>query len=83
MAKTGQVKVYVKSGQLEWVGVATGPLDAVKKALCKGNGKTLDGYYFYIDERGFRTNDAEFKVPINKGLKAAGYVYDDPACADD
>ena len=76
-------KVYVKSGELEWVGTAADALNAVIKALVKGNDKVLDSDYFYIDERGFRTEDAKWKVPINKGLKAAGYVFDDPASAED
>lgn len=76
-------KVYVKSGEIEWVGFATGPLDACKKALKVGSNKTLDGYFFYIDERGFRTDTAEFRVPINEGLAYAGYIYDNPDDADD
>lgn len=77
-------KVYVTSGELQWCGIATGCLDAIKKALEKfGSGKTLDSDYFYVDERGFRTEDAAMKVTVEEGLKAAGYVYDDPTDAGD
>lgn len=77
------MKVYVTSGELTWCGIASGPLDAIKKALEIASGKTLDTDYFFIDQRGFRTEDAEFKVPISRGLKHAGWVYDDPSSADD
>ena len=78
-------KIYVLSGELAWVGEATGPLDAIKRALEKeGNGsKVLDSTYFFLSERGFREMNAEWLVPISKGLKAAGYVYDDPDVSDD
>ena len=77
-------KVYVKSGQLEWVGLASGPLDAVKKALAACGTKTLDSSYFFIDERGFRDfDDAEYRVPVGKGLRAAGYVFDEADDVDD
>lgn len=78
-------KVYVKSDQLEWVGMATGALDAVKRALDgEGSNKALDGYFFYIDERGFRSGrDAEYAVPIDIGLEEAGYKFDNPDEADD
>jgi len=69
-------KVYVKSGDLEWVGVATGPLDAIQRAL-KGGNKKLDGYFFFVDERGFRESNALWKVPIADGLSYAGYEFDD------
>jgi len=81
--KGGDKKVYVTSGELQWVGLVSGPLDACQKALSKGNDKKLDGYFFYIDERGFRTDNAEFKVPVEEGLSHAGYVFDDPDDADD
>jgi hypothetical protein len=71
-------KVYVCSGELRWVGMAEGPLDACKRAL-KGFGGTLDSSYFFIDERGYRDlATASHKVPVSKALKAAGYVYEDP-----
>ena len=78
-------KVYVTSGELLWCGIATGCLDAIKKALEKcGSGKTLDADYFYVDERGFRVgDDAAMQVTVEEGLKAAGYVYDDPTDAGD
>ena len=78
-------KVYVTSGELRWCGIATGCLDAIKKALEKyGSGKTLDSSYFYVDERGFRIgDDAAMQVTVEEGLKAAGYVYDDPKDAGD
>ena len=78
-------KVYVVSGELRWCGIATGCLDAIKRALEKyGSGKTLDADYFYVDERGFRVgDDAAMQVTVEEGLKAAGYVYDDPTDAGD
>lgn len=77
-------KIYVCSGELRWVGIAVGCLDAVKKALEKyGSGKTLDGSYFFLSECGFRTDDAEYRVSINKGLRHAGYVFDNPSDAID
>lgn len=68
-------KVYVKSGQLQWLGLAKNPLDAVSKALQKGvDGITLDAHYFYVDERGFRMPTAEWKVPLSMGLAHAGFL---------
>ena len=72
-------KIYVVSGQLRVCVIADKPKDAIAKALQHSDGKTLDGYFFYLDERGFRTGyDAEFRVPLEKGLKSAGFVFDDP-----
>lgn len=72
-------KVYVKSGQLEWVGNATGPLDAVKRALQEVyDGMTLDSSYFFVDRRGFRDyGDAEDNVPLTEGFDYAGFVFDE------
>lgn len=72
-------KVYLKSGNLEWVGQCTGPLEAVRKAMQSASGKsiTLDPYFFFIDERGFRTTNAEYKVETAEGLLYAGFVFDD------
>ena len=79
-----QNKIYVKSGQLQWVGCATGPFDAVKKALeVAGKDKTLDGYFFFLDECGFRTNNAEFRVPLEEGLAYSGYIFDTPETTDE
>jgi hypothetical protein len=78
-------KVYVTSGELRWCGIATGCLDAIKRALEKyGSGKTLDSSYFFVDERGFRIDeDAAMKVTVEEGLRAAGYVFDNPHDAID
>jgi hypothetical protein len=78
-------KVYVTSGELLWCGIATGCLDAIKKALEKcGSGKTLDADYFYVDERGFRVgDDAAMQVTVEEGLRASGYVFDNPNDATD
>lgn len=70
-------KVYVKSGDLEHVVHANDALDAVCKALERRiDGCTLDPDFFFVDERGFRTQDATWKVPISDGLAAAGMEFE-------
>lgn len=76
-------KIYVTSGELRWLGIATGCLDAIKKALENCSGRVLDSSYFFLSECGFRTDNAEYRVPVEKGLQYAGYVYDDPNAATD
>ena len=49
-----QRKFYVRSGTLEVVIAADSPEDACDKAIDKANGQTIDPYFFYVDERGFR-----------------------------
>lgn len=73
-------KFYVTSGELSWMGFADSPMDAIVRALTKaGKDKILDPYYFYLDEQGFRIGkEARYRVPVEKGLKEAGYVFDDP-----
>jgi hypothetical protein len=75
-------KVYVVCGMVRWVGTAIGPVEACVKALqfFKGSQpRTLDGYFFSVDERGFRIGPhAQWAVPVDDVLKKAGYVYDDP-----
>lgn len=73
-------KMYVVSGQLTCMVMANGALDAIVLALHKfGKDKVLDPHYFYLDEQGYREGkEASYRIPIEKGLKAAGYVFDDP-----
>jgi hypothetical protein len=75
MPESGPLKkVYVVSGKLHWVGFAQGPLDATFKALDSMTKRvTLDPDFFFIDERGFRTEEAFWKVPVDVGLTHAGY----------
>lgn len=70
-------KFYVTSGQLRVVTVAYDPLDAIQKAMKQSNGLTLDRSWFYLDERGHRTHNAKFKVPLERALVEAGYIHDD------
>ena len=47
-------KYYVKSGELEKVLHANSPLEAAQLALSQASGETIDGYFFFVDERGLR-----------------------------
>ena len=80
--KETEKKVYVVCGDVRWVGTAIGPIEACVKALKffkGGQPRTLDGYFFSVDERGFRTGPhAAWSVPVYDVLKQAGYIYDDP-----
>jgi len=77
-----QKKYYVKSGELEKVLHANSPLDAAQLALLRASGETIDGLFFYVDERGFRelpkqwvsTNDLlpEFAIPHKDVYQVAG-----------
>lgn len=74
----GKKKIYVASGELAVVLIASGPLDAITRALDKAGPVTLDPDYFYLDERGFRQDmSAEWKVPVEQALTEAGYVFED------
>jgi hypothetical protein len=72
-------KIYVTSGTLRWVGMASGPIDAIRKALnahgCR-KAKPLDDTYVFLDEQGHRTHDARYKVPVEQALAEAGYISD-------
>ncbi len=58
-------KVYITSGDLNVVLTANGPFNACQKALkLYAEGKTLDPEYIYIDERGWRVEDAQWKIPV-------------------
>lgn len=72
-------KMYVCSGELAVVLVASGPLDAIRRSLeLKGDGVTLDPDYFYLDPRGFREGEAaEYKVPVEQALVEAGFILED------
>lgn len=82
IADGAELKVYVTSGNLMWVGMARSPLEAVTRALDATKNTTLDADNFYIDQRGYRTADAEWVVSVEKGLAAAGYE-DVPEGSDD
>jgi len=71
-------KIYVNSGALKWVGMASGPIDAIKRALdAHGSGGPLDGLTMFLDERGHRTDTAQYKVPVEQALTEAGYIFED------
>ncbi len=71
-------KIYVNSGAMQWVGHACGPIDAIKKALAThGSGGALDSTHIFLDERGFRNKDAQYKVPVEQALAEAGYIFED------
>ena len=48
------MKYYVRSGELEVIVTANTPEEACDKAVDKCQGETIDPYFFYVDERGFR-----------------------------
>jgi len=74
-------KVYVTSGDLAVCLVANGPIDAISRALTRNsNSRTIDGDFFFVDERGHRTgDDAQYKIPVEQALAEAGYFFDDPS----
>lgn len=77
-------KTYVQSGALRWLGMAAGPIDAIKKALdAHGGGGPLDDTHVFLDERGFRTDDAQYKVPVEQALAEAGYIFEDEGSVPD
>ena len=70
-------KIYVNSGTMQWVGEAAGPIDAIKKALSShGGSSAIDDTYVYLDERGFREDNAHYKVPVEQALAEAGYIFE-------
>ena len=71
-------KIYVVSGCLRVVIMATNPLEACVMALTRyGRGKVID-QCFYLDERGFREGaDAQFRVDSRNVLQQAGYQFED------
>ena len=70
-------KIYVTSGTMRWVGEATGPIDAIKKALAAHGSGPLDSTLVCLDERGHRTENAQWKVPVEQALTEAGYLFED------
>ena len=48
------MKFYVRSGELEKIVTAKDAREACDKAIDLCKGETIDGHYFYVDERGFR-----------------------------
>jgi len=68
-------KVYVKSGDLECVLMASGPRDAIKKAMGRHPVGRLHPHFVFIDERGFRENNAAYRVPVEQALTEAGYIH--------
>lgn len=61
-------KIYIQSGELSVVLMASSPMDAIKRALDNhGAGKKL-GTVIYLDERGFREDSAKYKVPVEQVL---------------
>jgi hypothetical protein len=68
-------KIYVTSGAMRWVGMANGPIDAITKALkAHSCTETLDDTHVFLDERGHRTHEATYKVPVEQALAEAGYI---------
>lgn len=80
-------KYYVKSGELEKVLHANSPLEAAQLALLQASGETIDGLFFFIDERGFRelpkkwvsTDDLlpEFAIPNTDVYQTVDGAFDD------
>jgi len=70
-------KIYVNSGTMQWVGRADGPIDAIKRALAAHGGGDLDDTFIYLDERGYRTHNAQYKVPVEQALTEAGYIFEE------
>jgi hypothetical protein len=78
--------VYVNSGQLRVKLEAKNPIEAITCAFERfGDGKQLDPNFIYIDERGYRTRNARYKVPVEQALAEAGYTLgpDGPQAAED
>ena len=68
-------KIYVQSGQLQTIVLADSPLDAIRIALDRfDHDIVLDPNFFYLDERGHRTDaSAAYIIPIEVGLAETGY----------
>lgn len=72
-------KVYIVSGDLKVVLSAISPFSACQKALrVHGENKKLDEEYVYIDERGFRTDDAKWKVPVGLAMQMSDILRTKP-----
>jgi len=77
-------KIYVTSGTMRWVGHAADPLDAITQALDDHRGSgPLDSTTVFLDERGHRTDTAEWKVPVEQALTEAGYIFEDEGAMPD
>jgi hypothetical protein len=83
-------KIYVNSGTMRWVGMAQGPIAAIIRALdahtqkCPvSNCRPLDATTVFLDERGFRTDTAQYKVPVEQALTEAGYIFEDEGSVPD
>ncbi len=59
-------KFYIVSGEYSRVVLDYTIWGAIQKCLSNDSigGREIDGHYFYIDERGFRTDSAQWKVPV-------------------
>ncbi len=77
------IKFYVVSGTLRSMVLAKGLQSAVRSALdTHGGNQTLDNRWIYLDERGFREEDAKYKVPVEQALAEAGYIFEDDGPSD-
>lgn len=47
-------KYYVESGELLKIVETDSPLLAAQKSLLLAEGETIDPFFFFVDERGFR-----------------------------
>ena len=70
-------KYYVVSGELQHIIRANTPYEAAEKAIEKGKGETIDGMYFFVDERGMRTDNAAHKVPVDDVMETMGFECED------
>ena len=55
-----QMKYYVTSGTLQWVGNADSPEQACQIAIQHASNDTIDPYFFYISQKGYRTDKGRF-----------------------
>jgi len=62
-------KIYLTCGKLRFVVMSNGPINAIQKMFGHYLGDTV-----YLDERGHRTDDAQYKVPVEQALVEAGYT---------
>lgn len=71
-------KFYVVSGEIRVIGMAITPMVAAVAALqMHGNNCITDSTYFFVDELGLRTDNAEWKIPIEEVLDEAGFHFFD------
>jgi hypothetical protein len=82
------MKYYVRSGELERVVIADTPQEACEKAIDTCKGETIDAYFFYVSELGFRgpspdneTVDSEFmpewSIQTDDVLETSGFDMED------